>query len=117
MEQFAAYVSALITNLLLWIGFGTMVGLLAKAILPGKDPGGAVATVFVGIVGSLLGAMTFFYFTGRQLAPISFAGFLVGMAGATLLLVTYRVLGGKVGMNMKWGWKKTRRRVSVTEDI
>ena len=43
-------------DLLSWIGFGTVVGLLGKAALPGKDPGGAVATVVLGILGSVIGA-------------------------------------------------------------
>ncbi len=37
--------------LLLWLGFGTIVGLVAKALMPGKDSGGPVATVLIGIVG------------------------------------------------------------------
>ena len=39
-----------INELLVWVGFGTLVGLAAKAIMPGRDPGGAVATVLMGIV-------------------------------------------------------------------
>ena len=37
-----------------WVGFGTLTGLLAKAIMPGKDPGGAVATLAMGIGGILV---------------------------------------------------------------
>jgi len=36
-------------DILLWVGFGTLVGLAAKAIMPGKDPGGALTTLIMGI--------------------------------------------------------------------
>ncbi|HEY4760243.1 MAG TPA: hypothetical protein VIH42_06665 [Thermoguttaceae bacterium] len=39
-------------TVLVWVGFGTLVGLLAKAIMPGRDPGGAVATLLMGIGGT-----------------------------------------------------------------
>ena len=42
-------------DLLAWIGYGTLVGLMAKAIMPGRDPGGAVATLAMGIGGSVIG--------------------------------------------------------------
>jgi uncharacterized membrane protein YeaQ/YmgE (transglycosylase-associated protein family) len=45
-----------------WIFFGLLVGAIAKAILPGKDPGGAIVTIVIGIVGSLIGG-----FIGRTL--------------------------------------------------
>jgi len=35
-----------------WVGFGTIVGLMAKAIMPGRDPGGAVATLSMGVGGT-----------------------------------------------------------------
>ena len=37
-----------------WIGFGTLVGLLAKAIMPGRDPGGAIVTLLMGIGGAVI---------------------------------------------------------------
>ncbi len=42
-------------EVLMWVGFGTLVGLAAKAIMPGRDPGGALGTMLMGIVGSVLG--------------------------------------------------------------
>src|SRR5262245_1585208 len=84
-------------DVLLWIGFGTLVGLVAKAVLPGRDPGGAVGTLLVGIVGSVIGCATLSYFwNGHRVTPISFWGFVVGTAGAVLLLVIYRVLAGRL---------------------
>ena len=42
---------------LIWIGFGALAGLLAKSILPGRDPAGAVATLVIGIAGSTIGLL------------------------------------------------------------
>ena len=45
-------------DVLIWVGFGTIVGLAAKAIMPGRDPGGAVATLAMGVGGSIIGCGT-----------------------------------------------------------
>src|SRR5687768_11739589 len=83
-------------DLLVWIGFGTLVGLLAKAIMPGRDPGGAVATLLMGIGGSVIGCGTLMYFYGgERVTPISPVGFLVATGGAFVLLFFYRLLAGK----------------------
>jgi uncharacterized membrane protein YeaQ/YmgE (transglycosylase-associated protein family) len=80
---------------LTWIGFGTIVGLAAKAIMPGRDPGGAIATVLMGIVGTLIGCAVLKYlYPAEMIAPISLKGFSVGTAGAFVLLVFYKILGG-----------------------
>ena len=42
-------------KMLEWIGFGTLVGLTAKAVMPGRDPGGAFVTLTIGIAGSVIG--------------------------------------------------------------
>lgn len=82
-------------TILVWIGFGTVVGLLAKAIMPGRDPGGAIATLAMGIGGTVIGCgtLTFFY-EGVHVTPISLSGLAVATGGAFLLLLIYRVLGG-----------------------
>ena len=106
-------------HLFVWIGFGAMVGLLSKAVLPGKDPGGTFATIFIGIFGSFIGAATLYFFSGEKVSPISIVGFLVGVAGAALLLLTYRLLNGRMiprGVNRMFKWRRnTRRRVVVEE--
>ena len=78
---------------LMWIGFGTLVGLSAKAIMPGRDPGGAVGTMLMGIVGSLIGCSLLLLFdTSFKITPISPIGFAAGTAGAFLLLFFFRLL-------------------------
>jgi len=92
--QFAEQIAQLANDLLVWIGFGTLVGLLAKAIMPGRDPGGAVATLAMGIGGTVIGCGTLTYFQGQRVTPISLLGLVVATAGAFVLLFFYRLLGG-----------------------
>ncbi len=93
--DFVVYVQTLANDILVWIGFGTLVGLLAKAIMPGRDPGGAVATLAMGIGGTVLGcgAVSFFC-QGHRVTPISPLGLVAATGGAFLLLFFYRLLGG-----------------------
>lgn len=79
---------------LLWMVIvGLVVGVVAKVLLPGKDPGGFIVTALIGIAGSLVGT-----FVGRNLLHMGrhySAGFLMSVAGAILLLVLYRVIAGR----------------------
>lgn len=78
---------------LIWVGFGTLAGLLAKVILPVRQPAGSIPTLLLGIVGSMIGLLALSLFYGdRQLNPISPLGFLVATAGAFLLLIGYCLL-------------------------
>jgi uncharacterized membrane protein YeaQ/YmgE (transglycosylase-associated protein family) len=76
---------------LVWIGYGTLAGLVAMLILPLKHPAGPIATLLLGIVGSVIGlfALTW-YFQEKPVSPISPLGFLSATAGAFLLLILYR---------------------------
>jgi uncharacterized membrane protein YeaQ/YmgE (transglycosylase-associated protein family) len=77
---------------LIWVGFGSLAGLLARAILPAEQPSGPVLTLLSGVLGSLIGlAALSLLFRGRQLNPISPLGFLAATAAAFLLLLLYRV--------------------------
>jgi uncharacterized membrane protein YeaQ/YmgE (transglycosylase-associated protein family) len=75
-----------------WIALGLLVGAIAKFIMPGKDPGGLIVTVALGIVGALLGGAI-----GTRMGWGSVTGFdlrsiLVATSGAILLLIVYRLL-------------------------
>ena len=84
-----------VNDVLVWVGFGTLVGLLAKAIMPGRDPGGAVATLAMGIGGVVIGCGVVSYFhDGPRITPISLLGLFVATAGAFILLFFYRLLAG-----------------------
>jgi len=81
----------LVNDVLVWIGFGTVVGLLAKGIMPGRDPGGAMVTVLLGIGGTILGCAVASCFRGGQrVVPISPVGMLVGVVGALFVLLLYK---------------------------
>jgi uncharacterized membrane protein YeaQ/YmgE (transglycosylase-associated protein family) len=121
MDDAASLFSQWAHFVLVWIGFGTLVGLLAKAILPGKDPGSALATVIIGIVGSIVGAATLFFFSGVRVSPISAAGFAVALAATIVLLGLYRLLygGRSIGGGLTvWKWKRSapRRRATVLDE-
>lgn len=73
-----------------WMVFGLIVGVIAKVLMPGRDPGGIIVTMAIGIAGALTGG-----FIGRALGwygPNDGAGFLMSLVGAILLLWLYRVL-------------------------
>ena len=73
-----------------WILFGLIVGALAKLVMPGRDPGGIIVTMLLGIAGAVLGG-----FVGRAMGfygPDEAAGFLMSFVGAVLLLVLYRMM-------------------------
>ncbi|HWQ57008.1 MAG TPA: GlsB/YeaQ/YmgE family stress response membrane protein [Bryobacteraceae bacterium] len=73
-----------------WILFGLIVGVIAKLLTPGRDPGGFIITILLGIAGSLLGG-----FIGRAMGlyPEGHpAGWIMSILGAILLLVLYRVV-------------------------
>jgi len=71
-----------------WILFGLIVGVIAKLVMPGRDPGGIIVTMALGIAGALIAG-----FIGRALGwyrPDEAAGFIMATLGAVLLLFVYR---------------------------
>jgi uncharacterized membrane protein YeaQ/YmgE (transglycosylase-associated protein family) len=80
-------------SILGWILLGLIAGALAKLIMPGRDPGGIVVTILLGIAGALIGG-----FVGRALGMYregEGAGFIVATLGAILVLAIYRVVVGR----------------------
>jgi uncharacterized membrane protein YeaQ/YmgE (transglycosylase-associated protein family) len=74
---------------LAWIVSGLIIGAIAKFIMPGKDPGGFIVTILLGIagavVGGYLGQALGFYQTGEA------AGWIMSIVGAMILLALYRM--------------------------
>jgi uncharacterized membrane protein YeaQ/YmgE (transglycosylase-associated protein family) len=73
-----------------WILFGLVVGAVAKLLMPGRDPGGIIVTMLLGIAGAVLGG-----FVGRALGLYEqgeAAGFLMSLVGAIVLLAIYRMM-------------------------
>jgi len=76
-----------------WILFGLVVGAIAKFLMPGKDPGGFIVTILLGIVGAVVGG-----YLGRALGlygPEDPAGFIMSLVGAVVLLAIYRMVIGR----------------------
>jgi uncharacterized membrane protein YeaQ/YmgE (transglycosylase-associated protein family) len=79
---------------ILWmLVIGLVIGALAKLIMPGKDPGGVIITMLIGIAGSViagfLGRAAGWYGEGQE------AGFLASVLGAVILLAIYRLIVGR----------------------
>lgn len=77
-------------GILTWILFGLVVGIIAKLLMPGRDPGGFIVTILLGIAGALLGG-----FVGRALGWYGegdAAGWIVSILGAIVLLALYRMM-------------------------
>ena len=111
--EFLQAAETAVNEFLVWVGFGTIVGLTAKAIMPGRDPGGAVGTLLMGIVGCIIGCGTLMFFReGVRVTPISPVGFVAATGGAFLLLLMYRVLAGSLFVEAETGeiWAHRRRR-------
>ena len=76
-----------------WIVIGLLAGGIAKLLMPGKDPGGCIITIILGIVGALvagwLGHAIGWYDTGEG------AGFIAAIVGAFILLAIYRLVAGR----------------------
>jgi uncharacterized membrane protein YeaQ/YmgE (transglycosylase-associated protein family) len=77
-------------SILAMIGIGLLVGIVAKFLLPGDDPGGFIVTALLGIAGAFVAA-----YAGQAAgwySPGEPAGFLGAVVGAIVLLLVYRLL-------------------------
>ena len=77
-------------GILSWILFGLVIGIIAKLLMPGRDPGGFIVTILLGIAGALFGG-----FIGRAMGfygPNEGAGWIISILGAITLLALYRMM-------------------------
>lgn len=83
-------------GIIAWIVLGFIAGLIAKAIMPGKDPGGFIITTVIGIVGALLGGFVSTLLGGAGLSHgFSLRSILLAILGAMVLLFAYHKLRRK----------------------
>lgn len=79
-------------GIIAWIIFGLIAGAIAKLLMPGKDPGGFIVTIIIGILGAVVGG---FIATALGIGGVSgfnIGSFIVAILGAILLLWLYRVV-------------------------
>jgi uncharacterized membrane protein YeaQ/YmgE (transglycosylase-associated protein family) len=80
-------------TIMYWILFGLVAGVIAKLLMPGRDPGGCIITILLGIAGAMvggwLGQVLGFYGPGER------AGMLMSIVGAVVILAVYRVIAGR----------------------
>jgi len=73
-----------------WILFGLVIGVIAKLLMPGRDPGGFIVTMLLGIAGALVGG-----FLGRAMGFYGQgqgAGWIMSIIGDVILLALYRMM-------------------------
>ena len=80
-----------------WIVLGLLAGIIAKAILPGNDPGGMIVTIIIGIVGAILGGFLAQVLLGRNTVDEFFdvSTWLTAIIGAIILRVWMRLATGR----------------------
>lgn len=79
-------------GILAWIVIGLVAGAIAKFLMPGRDPGGFIVTIVLGIAGSVLGGWLGANVLGTETGP---AGLIGSVIGALILLALYRLVVGR----------------------
>ena len=78
-------------DILVWIVLGLVAGAIAKALMPGDDPGGIIVTILIGIVGAVVGGFLWNVLSGNDsYGDFDIGGILIAVLGAMLLLFVYR---------------------------
>lgn len=79
-------------GILMWIVFGLIAGIIAKWVMPGRDPGGIIVTILLGIAGAVVGGYVATTFGYGSMTGFDFRSLLIAIGGAMLLLVGYRLI-------------------------
>lgn len=83
-------------GILSWIVVGLIAGVIAKLLLPGRDPGGCIITMLIGIAGAIIGGFLVGLFVGGDvITGINFTTIVVAVVGAIILLLLYRLVLGR----------------------
>jgi uncharacterized membrane protein YeaQ/YmgE (transglycosylase-associated protein family) len=84
-----------VMGLLSWILFGLIAGAVAKLFMPGRDPGGCILTVIIGVVGALLGGWIATLLGFGGVSGFDLRSLVIAILGSVLLLILWRVLRGR----------------------
>src|SRR2546428_10383853 len=82
-------------GIIAWIVLGLIAGVLAKLIMPGRDPGGIIVTMLIGIAGALVGGFVFSLFGGGGVTGVNLGSIIVAVVGALIPLAGYRFVAGR----------------------
>ncbi len=82
-------------GLISWIVFGLIAGLIAKMIMPGRDPGGCIITVIIGVVGALLGGFIATALGFGGISGFDWRSLLIAILGSLVLLFIWRAISGR----------------------
>ncbi len=83
-------------GILSWIIFGLIAGAIARLVMPGRDPGGCIVTMLIGIAGAFVGGFLYEQVTGRQqYMQFDLGSLFVAVLGALVILIIYRVIVGR----------------------
>jgi uncharacterized membrane protein YeaQ/YmgE (transglycosylase-associated protein family) len=79
-----------------WIIFGLVAGIIVKLLMPGRDPGGCIVTMALGVAGAFVGGFIFEHLTDQpQAIRFDFGSLLVAIVGATVVLLISRLIAGR----------------------
>jgi uncharacterized membrane protein YeaQ/YmgE (transglycosylase-associated protein family) len=79
-----------------WILFGLIAGVVAKLLMPGRDPGGCIVTILLGVAGAFVGGFLYERITGNaQYTQFDIGSLVTAVIGAMLLLFLYRLIAGR----------------------
>jgi uncharacterized membrane protein YeaQ/YmgE (transglycosylase-associated protein family) len=79
-----------------WIVFGLLAGVIAKLLMPGRDPGGCIITMLLGIAGAFVGGVLYRLLTGREVFfQFDLGSLVVAILGAVIILAIYRLVVGR----------------------
>lgn len=82
-------------GILSWIVFGLIAGVIAKALLPGRDPGGCIVTILIGIAGAFVGGFIATQLDYGEITGFDIRSLLMAVLGAVILLLLHRAFAKK----------------------
>ena len=84
-------------GILSWIVFGLIAGIIARLLMPGRDPGGCIITILLGVAGAFVGGFIYRLATGTKVLYFGFdlGSFAIAVLGAVVILALYRLVAGR----------------------
>lgn len=75
-----------------WVLLGLIVGIIAKLLMPGKDPGGLIVTILLGVAGAFVGGYLGSFVGLNPVSGVNLMSIVTATLGAIVLLILYRVI-------------------------